>query len=80
MEDWIFEWSHCDGKQCWWEVSQLWQSNGFRKSLTNQQIPFESSRTTVNQGELVEDSMQLVIGWVVQQNSWCEVLPWGLPR
>ena len=28
-----WEWSRCDLDQCWSEISQIWQSEGFRELL-----------------------------------------------
>lgn len=33
MGRWTWEWSSADPTQCWMEVLQLWQSEGFKTSM-----------------------------------------------
>ena len=75
MGNWVLDWSRCDAEQCWWEISQLWESDGFRVSLTSQRSSIDSAKVNEDKWELVGDSARPRPGSPVQQNSWTETSP-----
>ena len=56
MGKWVLDWSKGDSDQCWWELTQLWQSEKVKLSLT-------STHSRHNREVHTEGPTTLVDGW-----------------
>ena len=71
MSEWALEWVVVDQEQCWWDIFQVWNSDGFRVALCHMQIELAIEATT--EGQLTSENLEIAyqpIGPYFQIHGW----------